>query len=62
MLGITDEEDDEDEDDEDDEEDEKECPDCGDSLSGMKMIPDNTGNGLHEGYWCDFCGEEVYPE
>lgn len=35
-----------------------ECPVCGEYLR-FASIPDAVGNGLHEGWWCDECGEEV---
>lgn len=38
------------------------CPECaGDDVQEI-LIPDNVGKGMHEGYWCYDCNEEVAPD
>ena len=41
---------------------EAQCPECGGMDVKEVMVPDNVGKGMHEGFWCYDCNEEVHPE
>lgn len=42
----------------DDDEESHPCPNCGAEMD-FAMLPDDVGNGLHEGHECPHCGHSI---